>query len=83
MTTTVDVPMTANAVLFGEYGAAAALEESLGADRLIETIAGGAAHLARDTRSALCQEISTATSDLLSFDLAGILFAAWRKHRAL
>jgi len=81
--TTIDIPATAGAVLFGPSGAAGSLEEFLDARRLSGWITSGASHLTRDVQDALRHEICTDTDDLLNLDLVDVLMTGWRKHAAL
>ena len=81
--TTIDIPATADAILFGPSGAAGSLEDFLDTQRLSGWITSGAAHLTRDMQNALRHEICTATDDLLNLDLVDVLMIAWRKHAAL
>ena len=81
--TTIDIPPTADAILFGPSGAADSLEDFLDTRRLSGWITSGASHLTRDMQDALRHEICTATDDLLSLDLVDVLMTAWRKHAAL
>jgi len=81
--TTLDIPVTADAILFGPSGAAGSLEDFLDAQRLSGWITSGAAHLTRDVQDALRHEVCTATDDLLNLDLVDVLVTGWRKHAAL
>jgi hypothetical protein len=81
--TTLDIPVTADTILFGSSGAAGSLEDFLDARRLSGWITSGAAHLTRDMQGALRNEICTATDDLLNLDLVDVLMTGWRKHAAL
>jgi hypothetical protein len=81
--TTLDIPVTADTILFGPSGAAGSLEDFLDARRLSGWITSGAAHLTRDVHDALRNEICTTTDDLLNLDLVDVLVTGWRKHAAL
>ena len=81
--TTLDIPVTADTILFGPSGAAGSLEDFLDTRRLSGWITSGAAHLTRDVQGALRNEICTATDDLLNLDLVDVLVTGWRKHAAL
>jgi hypothetical protein len=81
--TTLDIPVTADTILFGSSGAAGSLEDFLDTRRLSGWITSGAAHLTRDVQGALRNEICIATDDLLNLDLVDVLVTGWRKHAAL
>ena len=83
MTATTDIPVTANAVLFGSRDAAKSLENSIRGKGLAGTLTGAAAHLSGGMQDALHHELCSVAADLLSLDLVDVLMAAWRKHAAL
>jgi hypothetical protein len=83
MTTTIEAPLTANAVLFGSQDAVSSVQDSLRRHGLLGAITAGAAHLTTETQDALQREVSTTAADLLNLDLVDVLVTAWRKHAAL
>jgi len=83
MTATTDVPVTANAVLFGSRDAAESLENSIRSQGIIGTATAATAHLSGELQDALRHQLCTAATDLLNMDLVDVLMAAWRKHAAL